>query len=68
MDREHGVDPAGRAIAARELVVQVANAAGVSFLWNGQELAPQGAEGGAKTFTFDAQGMHTAQSPQPAQN
>lgn len=55
--------------AARELVVRVANGAAVSFLCNGQELLPQGAEGGAKTFIFDDQGMHTAESPQPpAQN
>jgi cytoskeleton protein RodZ len=55
--------------AARELVVRVGNPAAVSFLWNGQELPAQGVEGGAKTFTFDAQGMHAAESPQPpAQN
>ena len=55
--------------AARELVVRVGNPAAVSFLWNGQELPAQGIEGGAKTFTFDAQGMHAADSPQsPAQN
>ena len=50
--------------ATRELVVRVGNAAGVSFLWNGEEVAPQGAESEAKTFIFDAQGMHAAISPQ----
>jgi hypothetical protein len=55
--------------AARQLVVRVGNAAAVSFLLNGQELPAQGAEGDAKTFTFDGQGMHAAESPQPpAQN
>jgi cytoskeleton protein RodZ len=55
--------------AARQLVVRVGNAAAVSFLLNGQELPAQGAEGDAKTFTFDAQGMHAAESPQaPAQH
>jgi cytoskeleton protein RodZ len=43
--------------AAREFVVRVGNAAGITFIWNGQELPPQGAESEAKTFVFDAQGM-----------
>jgi cytoskeletal protein RodZ len=49
--------------ASRELVVRVGNAAGISFLWKGEEVPPQGAESEAKTFTFDAQGMH-ASTPQ----
>ena len=52
--------------AVRELVVRVGNAAGVSFLWNGEELSSQGAEAEAKTFIFDAQGMRAAASTQPA--
>ena len=48
--------------ANRELVVRVGNAAGVSFLWNGEELPAQGAESEAKTFVFDAQGMRTPAS------
>jgi cytoskeleton protein RodZ len=53
--------------ATRELVVRVGNAAGVSFLWNGEELPAQGAEAEAKTFIFDAQGMRVTapQAPQP---
>lgn len=51
--------------ATRELVVRVGNAAGVSFLWNGEEVQPQGAEAEAKTFIFDAQGMRTTTPPQP---
>ena len=50
--------------ASRELVVRVGNAAGVSFLWNGKELPPQGAESEAKTFVFDAQGMRASASDQ----
>jgi hypothetical protein len=50
--------------ATRELVVRVGNAAGVSFLWNGEEVQTQGAESEAKTFIFDAQGMRQS-PPQP---
>ena len=50
--------------ATRELVIRVGNAAGISFLWNGEELPPQGAESEAKTLIFDAQGMHSAITPQ----
>jgi cytoskeleton protein RodZ len=50
--------------ASREFVVRVGNAAGVSFLWNGKELPPQGAESEAKTFIFDAQGMRALDSDQ----
>ncbi|HWJ48617.1 MAG TPA: RodZ domain-containing protein [Candidatus Udaeobacter sp.] len=53
--------------ATRELVVRVGNAAGVSFLWNGEEIASHGAEAEAKTFIFDAQGMRTAAAPQAPQ-
>jgi cytoskeleton protein RodZ len=51
--------------AGRELIVRVGNAAGVSFLWNGEEFSAQGAEAEAKTYIFDAQGMRTAPAPQP---
>ena len=50
--------------ASRELVVRVGNAAGISFLWNGKELPPQGAEAEAKTFIFDAEGMRALASDQ----
>ncbi|HTT24883.1 MAG TPA: RodZ domain-containing protein [Candidatus Sulfotelmatobacter sp.] len=49
--------------ATREFVVRVGNAAGVSFLWNGEEIPPQGGEAEAKTLIFDAQGMHAAAPP-----
>jgi len=55
--------------ANRELVVRVGNAAGISFLYKGEELPPQGGEAEAKTFIFDAQGMRAQASAQtPAQN
>lgn len=50
--------------ATRELVVRVGNAAGINFLWNGEELPVQGAESEAKTFVFDAQGMRAPASDQ----
>jgi cytoskeletal protein RodZ len=46
--------------AAREIVARVGNAAGVTFLFNGQEVTAQGAESEVKTFIFDADGMHEA--------
>jgi cytoskeleton protein RodZ len=44
--------------AANEIVAKIGNAAGVTFVWNGQEIPAQGAEGEVKTLVFDAQGMH----------
>jgi len=55
--------------AAREIVLRIGNAAGVTFLWNGHELPAQGAEAEVKTLVFDASGMRVAQpTPAPAQN
>ena len=45
--------------ASNEITVRVGNAAGVSFVWNGHEVPPDGAESEVKTFTFDASGIHT---------
>ncbi|HET6175646.1 MAG TPA: RodZ domain-containing protein [Candidatus Sulfotelmatobacter sp.] len=50
--------------ATRSITVKVGNAAGVSFLWNGQEISPQGAEAEVKTYTFDAQGLRLSSPPQ----
>lgn len=50
--------------AKREIVAKIGNAAGVTFLWNGQEIPATGAEAEVKTFVFDAQGMRV-QSPAP---
>jgi cytoskeletal protein RodZ len=46
--------------AAREISVRVGNAAGVSFIFNGQEIAAQGAEAEVRNYTFDSGGMHTS--------
>jgi cytoskeleton protein RodZ len=55
--------------ARREIVAKVGNAAGVTFLWNGQEIPAAGAESEVKTFIFDSTGMHVAPTaPPPAQN
>jgi cytoskeletal protein RodZ len=43
----------------REVVVKVANAAGVSFLLDGKEIPAQGAESESKTLTFNSTGIRT---------
>jgi cytoskeletal protein RodZ len=64
------IAPADAAIRAnREVVARIGNAAGVSFVWNGQQFQPQGAEAEVKTFVFDENGMHevpSAQTPTPS--
>jgi cytoskeletal protein RodZ len=58
------IAPANTTIhASRQIVARIGNAAGVSFLWNGQELPAQGNEAEAKTFVFDAQGMREQPVP-----
>lgn len=53
------IAPADTSIRAnREIVARIGNAAGISFVWNGQEIQPQGAEAEVKTFVFDESGMH----------
>ena len=55
--------------ASREIVVRIGNAAGVTFLWNGQEVPADGAESEVKTFVFDSTGMRVVPSTSPsAQN
>ena len=52
------IAPAATSIrATREITVKVGNAAGISFLLNGKEIPPQGAEAEVKTLTFDSHGM-----------
>jgi len=46
--------------ASNEFVVKVGNAAAVSFLLNGKEVAPQGNESEVKTLTFDSTGLKSA--------
>ena len=53
------IAPAHTSIRAeREISVRVGNAAGVSFIFNGQEIAAQGAEAEVRNYTFDSSGMH----------
>jgi hypothetical protein len=55
--------------ASREIVARVGNAAGVTFLWNGQEVPANGAEAEIKTFVFDSSGMRVVPStPAATQN
>ena len=51
--------------ASREIVVRVGNAAGVTFLWNGEEISPQGAEAETKALVFDQDGMRALSSQAP---
>ncbi len=61
------IAPADASIRAnRQIVARIGNAAGVSFIWNGQEFQPQGAEAEVKTFVFDENGMHEMASGQSA--
>jgi cytoskeleton protein RodZ len=61
------IAPARTSVRAHhEIVAKVGNAAGVTFLWNGQEIPAAGAESEVKTFIFDSTGMHVAPAPQPA--
>jgi hypothetical protein len=61
------IAPAHASIRAnREIVARIGNAAGVTFLWNGQEISADGAEGEVKTFVFDGNGMRVVPTAQPA--
>lgn len=56
------IAPARTAIGAnKQIVVRVGNAAGISFLFNGVEVSPQGSESEVKTLVFDATGMKLPQ-------
>lgn len=61
------IAPAHASIRAnREIVARVGNAAGVTFVWNGQEVPADGAESEVKTFVFDSSGMRVVPSTPPA--
>lgn len=51
--------------ANRQIAVRIGNAAGVSFIWNGEQIQPQGAEAEVKTYVFDENGMHEMATPAP---
>ena len=69
VNQETLIAPAHTSVrASREIVARIGNAAGVTFLFNGQEIPADGAESEVKTFVFDSKGMRVApQTPTPAQ-
>jgi cytoskeletal protein RodZ len=50
--------------ASHEIVARIGNAAGVTFLWNGQEIPADGTEAEVKTFVFDSNGVRVIPSTQ----
>ncbi len=63
------IAPANTSIhASREITVRIGNAAGVTFLFNGQEVPAQGDESEVKIVTFDASGFKSAASQSPPEN
>ena len=55
------IAPANTSVRAnREIVVKAGNAAGVSFLWNGKEIPPDGAEAEVRTYIFTPDGMRVS--------
>lgn len=70
VNQETLIAPAHASVRAnREIIAKVGNAAGVTFLWNGKEIPPQGEEAEVKTFVFDAVGMRVIATGQgPTQN
>ncbi len=68
VSQETLIAPAHASIrATREIVARIGNAAGVTFLWNGQEIPAEGAEAEVKTFVFDSNGMHVLPATPPPQ-
>jgi len=51
--------------ATREITAKIGNAAGVTFVFNGQEIPADGAEAEVKTFVFDSSGMRVLPQTQP---
>jgi hypothetical protein len=70
MGHETLIAPAHTSVrATRDVVVKVGNAAGVSFLLNGNEFPAQGNVGEVKTYVFDASGIKAGpQTPSSAEN
>lgn len=69
VSQETLIAPAHTSVRAnREIIAKIGNAAGVTFLFNGQEIPADGAEAEVKTFVFDSNGMRVAAAtPAPAQ-
>ena len=62
------IAPANTSVrASRQITVRIGNAAGVSFLFNGQEVPPEGGESEVRTVVFDASGFRSLPAqPGPA--
>ena len=62
------IAPANTSVrASRQITVRIGNAAGISFLFNGQEVPAQGAESEVRTVVFDASGFKSMPGqPAPA--
>ena len=66
VSQETLIAPAHASIRANnEIVARIGNAAGVTVIWNGQEIPADGAEAEVKTFIFDSTGMRVVPSTQP---
>ncbi len=70
VSQETLIAPAHASIrAGHEIVARIGNAAGVTFIFNGQEIPANGAEAEVKTFVFDANGMRVVPTaPLPTQD
>lgn len=61
------IAPAHSSVRANhEIVARIGNAAGVTFIWNGQEIPADGAEAEVKTFVFDSAGMRVIPTTPPS--
>jgi cytoskeletal protein RodZ len=67
VSQETLIAPAHTSVRAnREIIARIGNSAGVTFVWNGQEIPAEGAEAEVKTFVFDSAGMRVLPTTQPA--
>ena len=63
------IAPANTSVhASREITVRIGNAAGLTFLFNGQEVPAQGDESEVKTLVFDASGFKSVPGQLPTEN
>lgn len=63
------IAPANTSVhASRQITVRIGNAAGVSFLFNGQDVPAQGEESEVRTVVFDAEGFKSIPGQSPPAN
>lgn len=63
------IAPANTSVrASRQITVRIGNAAGISFLFNGQEVPAQGDESEVRTVVFDASGFKSIATQTPSAN